>query len=143
MGRTLDFHRRAPTRGTVAVLAGVALALTGPRASAAPAEAVPVLTGIDPPGVTVGSESEWTLEGRALAGVSRFLVSGTGVAVVAIGAAREDRISLRIRVSADAAPGFHELRGVGPSGISNMLLFRVDHLPQAREVEPNDEPAAA
>ena len=48
-----------------------------------------------------------------------------------------------MRAAADALPGFREFRAIGPAGISNLLLFRVDSLPQSREAEPNDDPTQA
>jgi hypothetical protein len=113
--------------------------------STAPAVAgsLPVLEGIQPPGVQAGETVVWTVSGRALAGVERFLISGSGVEVVVIGRASDESIRLSVRASADALLGFREFRAIGPAGISNLLLFRVDMLPQSLEAEPNDEPAQA
>ena len=121
-------------------LAGVlAVLATAPEAAAE----VPLLEGIDPPGVQVGGTAVWTANGRALSGVERFLISGSGVEAVAIGPASDESIRLSVRVAADALPGFREFRAIGPAGISNLLLFRLDSLPQSREAEPNDGPTQA
>ncbi len=112
--------------------------------STAPAAAgTPVLEGIEPPGVRAEGSAVWTASGRDLAGVERFLVSGSGVEAVAIGLPANESIRLSVRAAADALPGFREFRAIGPAGISNLLLFRVDALPQSREAEPNDDPAQA
>jgi hypothetical protein len=113
--------------------------------AAAPAAAadVPVLAGVEPPAVRVGETAIWTVSGRALAGVERFLVSGSGVEAVASGPASDASIPLKVQAAAGALPGFRELRAVGPAGISNLLLFRVDSLPQSAEAEPNDDPVMA
>jgi hypothetical protein len=93
--------------------------------------------------VTRGETAEWTVTGLGLEGVERFLISAAGIEAVEIGPATEGSIRLRVRAATDADLGFGELRALGPSGISNLLLFRVDHLPQSREAEPNDDPAGA
>jgi len=121
------------------VLVAVALGMPQARAS----DAVPVLVAIDAPGVTLGATADWTVTGNALADVGRFLISGTGVEAVSVGPATAASIRLQVRASHDAAEGFRELRAVGPGGISNLLVFRVDRLPQIREAEPNDNRAVA
>jgi hypothetical protein len=128
--------RRALRLGLVGVLA--ALASTAGRAADPP-----VLERIDPPGVRVGETATWTVTGRGLAGVERFLIADAGIQAVAAGPAADTAIRLKIRAGPEASPGFHELRAIGPGGISNLLLFRVDTLPEAREAEPNDDRDAA
>jgi hypothetical protein len=127
--------------GTALVLLTAALAVA--QAGARAADAVPVLAGIDPPGLTLGATVDATLTGSGLARVERFLVSGTGLEVATVGAATETTIRVRGHAHVDAQPGFRTLRAVGPSGISNLILLRLDTLPQSREAEPNDDPAAA
>ena len=112
-------------------------------AAGAVAAGVPVLEAIEPPGVRPGETATCQVKGRSLAGVERFLISGSGVEAVASGAGPGGLIRLSVRAAADALPGFRELRAIGPGGISNLLLFRVDSLPQSGEAEPNDDPAAA
>jgi hypothetical protein len=131
-------------------LAGVLAGALGPpagppgRASAAMAAGpIPALAGLDPPGVTVGETAEWTITGRGLSRVERLLISGTGIEVVAIRPDSDESLRITVRAAAGAEPGFRELRAVGPGGISNLLMFRVDHLPQSREAEPNDDPGEA
>ena len=131
--------RMVATRA-LAALAGVLAVLAAAPAAAA---GVPVLAGIDPPGVQAGGTVVWTVNGRSLAGVERFLISGSGVEAVAIAPASDESIRLSVRTGADALPGFREFRAIGPSGISNLVLFRVDSLPQTREAEPNDDPTQA
>jgi hypothetical protein len=104
---------------------------------------VPALAAIDPPGALVGQTTECRLTGTALADVDRFLVSGDGIQVVAVGPATETSIGLRVSVMPGAVPSFRALRAVAAAGISNLMLFRLDTLPQSSESEPNDEPARA
>jgi hypothetical protein len=127
-------------------IAGVLLIIADllPRHSAESATGlIPELVGIDLPGVVAGETADWTVTGRGLAGLDRLLISGSGVEVVAIGAITAGSIEVRVKAMPDAPLGFRELRAVGPSGVSNLLVFRVDHLRQSRESEPNDDPAAA
>jgi hypothetical protein len=46
-----------------------------------------------------------------------------------------ETLTLRIAISADAAPGKRELRVASPQGISNPLIFCVGQLPEFREKE--------
>jgi len=50
---------------------------------------------------------------------------------------------VRVTIAADAEPGFRELRVTTGNGLSCPLRFHVGRLPECREAEPNDNPAAA
>jgi hypothetical protein len=104
---------------------------------------VPVVTGVFPPGATVGQSTEWKVSGRNLGKVKNLVISGRGVEVVSFSSQEENSATARIRVSDDAEPGFREVRLDGPSGISNLVLVRIDRLKQVLEVEPNQEIAEA
>lgn len=116
-------------------------ALAGPPAEPAATAAAPVLTGVFPPGTVAGTTTRWSVTGRGLGRVERFLVSGEGVSIVPAGPGSDGRISATVRVALGAMPGFREMRVDGPAGVSNVMLFRVDSLPQLVESEPNDDPA--
>ncbi|SIO02054.1 hypothetical protein SAMN05444166_2068 [Singulisphaera sp. GP187] len=103
----------------------------------------PVLTGLSPPGVTVGRTTKWTLSGRNLDGGTRLRSSGVGVEVLEPKLTADGRLVVSARASASAVPGIRELRADGPFGLSNLLLFRVDTLDPFPEVEPNDDSAHA
>ncbi len=100
----------------------------------------PVLSGIVPPGLTAGRTTGWVVTGRNLGPVERFLVTGGGIEVVEKATRADGSIALMVRADAGAEPGFREVRADGPHGVSNLVLVRVDHLPQVVEAEPNDEP---
>ena len=108
-----------------------------------PAEAIPVVTSIFPPGLSRGATTEWTVSGRNLGKVERLLISGDGVDVVEIKSKSNGTILAAVRASGDAAPGFREVYTEAPDGLSNLLVIRVDHLPQTMETEPNDDLAYA
>lgn len=103
----------------------------------------PVITGLTPPGVTVGGTTKWTLSGRNLDGVEQLRISGGGVDVLEHKLTAAGQLEVSVRTRATAEPGIHELRADGPSGLSNLVLFRVDTLNQVEESEPNDDPAHA
>ncbi len=104
---------------------------------------VPVLTGINPPGATIGSATDCTLSGRNLGKVEEVRISGRGVKFVLAEGRSDDAAKARIVVDSDAELGFRDVRLDGPGGLSNLVPIRVDPLKQVAEVEPNDRPADA
>ncbi|MDR3636814.1 MAG: PPC domain-containing protein [Isosphaeraceae bacterium] len=121
------------------VLAQRIVTKNAPRA----AESVPVVSSIFPPGLTRGATTDWTVTGRNLGTVESFLISGGGVEVVEIKSKSAGTVVVAVRAAADAAPGFREVYAEAPDGLSNLLVVRVDQLPQIIEAEPNDDPAHA
>jgi hypothetical protein len=113
------------------------------KAEPRPAESVPALTGVSPPGAVIGATTEWTISGRNLTSVERFHVSGKGVEIAEVKSKSAGTAVLAVRAAADAEPGFRELRAEAPDGYSNLLVVRVDRLAQTAETEPNDDPAKA
>ncbi len=105
--------------------------------------AAPGLAGIFPPGLTVGATTELAIDGRPIDGATRLVVAGGGVEVVGFIPDGDRAAKARVRVDRDARPGFREARLDGPGGLSNLVMIRVDSLPQVVEVEPNDAPAQA
>ena len=99
--------------------------------------------GLAPPGITIGTTAEWTVNGQNLAEVKRFLISGEGVTIVDRKPKSDSALALTIRARPGAAPGLREFLAESPGGLSNVLLFRVDTIPQVMEREPNDDPARA
>jgi hypothetical protein len=99
----------------------------------------PAIVAITPAGATVGKTTEWTVVGRNLQTVERWLFSGAGVEVVDA-KPKEDGTStqLQVKVADSAEVGYREIRAIGTKGLSNLALFRVDRLDQVVEVEPND-----
>jgi hypothetical protein len=51
-----------------------------------------------------------------------------------------ERVTLRIKINPDAAPGNREIRLLTPTGISNPMVFQIGVLPEVAETEPNDTP---
>ena len=97
----------------------------------------PAITSITPPGSPLGKTIEWTVAGSNLAAVAEWRISGKGVSLVAT-ATGKDSAKLRARVDPDAEPGYREVRALGPNGVSNLALVRIDHQDLVAEIEPND-----
>ena len=51
-----------------------------------------------------------------------------------------ERLTIRVKIPADAPPGRREIRLLGQTGLSNPLVFMVGTLPESLETEPNDTP---
>ncbi len=125
--------------------AGSIVALVGLFAWPAFSQAVrrnyspPVVSSVFPPGATIGATVEWKFAGRGLAKVRHVLVSGEGVRTKGFEASDDSHAVATAEVDKGAAPGYRELRLEGPEGVSNLVIVRLDTLPQAVEIEPNDE----
>ncbi len=131
------------------VRAGILIAMVGLWAWPAPAQSTrrsfspPVVTSVFPPGATVGTTVEWRFTGRGLQKVRQLVVSGGGVKLIGFEAADDARAVATVEIGKDAAPGFRELRLEGTDGVSNLMIVRLDTLPQEIEAEPNDAPGEA
>ncbi|MCR9201774.1 MAG: hypothetical protein NXI04_24270, partial [Planctomycetaceae bacterium] len=76
---------------------------------------------------------------------SALVFSHPGISAVGKTDAAGKPVPNQFVVSVDSAtqPGLYDVRVQGLFGISNPRLFRIDTLPEIREVEPNNEPTAA
>lgn len=134
-----------PSPGLFAILVAATLAprATGqaPAAKAQVPNATepPAIASIHPPVATIAGTTEWIVKGANLTPTSRWLISGDGVNVGEI-AAIEGGLKVQVRVAPDASPGYRDVRVLGPSGISNLAIVRIDRLGLKPEIEPNDEP---
>ena len=100
----------------------------------------PIITGIYPPGGSLGTTIEWTLTGRGFSKSKDLRGLGPGIQLIDFQAVGDTQAKATVQIASGAIPGFRELRVDGPDGISNLVLVRIDRLPQVLEVEPNDEP---
>jgi hypothetical protein len=101
------------------------------------ADGPPGITSISPPGAPLGKMTEWTVSGSNLGAVTDWKVSGAGVSVVGV-KADKNVATLQVKVDANAAAGYREVRAVSAKGISNLALVRLDNLALVQESEPND-----
>lgn len=135
-------------RGWMGAAGGILIAVVWPLVaivqavdvfdSTAAGERAPVVSQLFPPGVALGGEERWLIEGRNLGGVERVLVEGGGVEVEVVSVS-DRRVVARARANAGATPGYREVRVEGRDGVSNLRLIRVDKLSQVTEAEPNDQ----
>ena len=102
------------------------------------ADPTPLITGIFPPGVTVGTRQTWTINGHNLDQVKSLFATGTGLTFSPIQRERADGpIRVDVTASPEAEATYRAIRADGPSGVSNLALIRVDWLEQVEEVEPD------
>ena len=105
-----------------------------------PAVRTPLITGVFPPGVTVGTSQTWTIKGQNLDQVESLFATGTGLS---FGPIRHDGadgpLTVEVLASTDAITTYREIRADGPSGVSNLALIRVDWLTQVVEAEPDGQ----
>jgi hypothetical protein len=119
----------------------VAAAVLGVLVGAAPAAAqLPGarLNSVFPAGARQGATAECSLSGADLAGASGLYFSHPGISAVPSGPNK-----FTVRVAAGVPVGAYDVRAVTPRGLSNFRAFAVGDWPEAREQEPNDEPARA
>ncbi len=104
---------------------------------------IPHISGVWPPGVTIGERQVWTIAGRNLDRVQTVVASGKGLTFGPIVLdPMGQSLTVEVHAAADAESSYREIRVDGPSGISNLALVRVDPLAQVVEVEPNDQTPA-
>ena len=103
----------------------------------------PVISSVFPPGGTVGTSVQWTLNGRGLSKIRQLMISGSGIKTTSFEARGENQAVATVAIDANADPGYRELRVEGADGVSNLLLARIDTVKQVVEVEPNNRPSEA
>ena len=128
-------------RQVAAVLAWVCLPLW---ALAQPATLpFPRLYTVMPLGGKLGTTVRVTISGIDLEGVTTLVFAHPGlVASPAPDPAKPGQFlpnQFDVRIAANTPVGLHEVRAVGQYGISNPRVFAVSDLPEAMEVEPNND----
>jgi hypothetical protein len=98
----------------------------------------PALGNISPAGLQRGVETEVVFNGNRLTDVQEVLFYSPGVTVQSIAADGENKAKAKLVVAPDCRLGIHAVRLRTASGVSNLKTFMVGHLPEAKEVEPNN-----
>ena len=93
-----------------------------------PAEVSPIIEGVFPPSVRLGETQRIAIVGKSLERIDRCLVSGEGVEAKLTSAATAAKVEIEVTARPDAAPGCREFRMAGASGITNLMILRIDHL---------------
>ncbi len=134
-------------RRVIALMAWLVAVLMVSHSSAQPASqrtvSPPVVTGVFPPGASVGTTLDWTISGRGFSKVRQVFVSGSGLKVLEFVTKGESQAVASVSVEPGAETGYRELRVEGTDGVSNLVLVKIDARPQVIEIEPNDEPLTA
>jgi hypothetical protein len=117
-------------------LSGTALAQR--RRQQGPALPQPVLRSVFPLGVAVGGTAEVTLRGLDLEGVTTLWFDHPGLTATHV-----KGLTFRITCAKETSQGLHDVRAVGPYGISNPRVIAVSGRPEAVEIEPNNTPEQA
>jgi hypothetical protein len=119
----------------LAALALVAALLPGIAEAQLPQ---PRLQAVYPPGGRAGETVEVQLAGADLEGVDALWFDHPGLR-----AFRRKAGTFVVAIATGVPVGHHDLRAVGPLGVSNPRAFVVGDRPEAREAEPNNTPAQA
>jgi hypothetical protein len=98
----------------------------------------PRLAGLSPCGGRAGESVTLTVTGTDLEGANSLWFDHPGFRAFLLKGA-----TFRVAIGPDVPPGHHDVRAVGPLGISNARVFVVGGRPEAVEVEPNDARATA
>lgn len=104
------------------------------------------LSSVFPPGAQQGTTMEVTVGGGTdLDELDQMVFSHPGIVATAKKDASGNLVAntFTVTVAADVPVGLYDCRVRGLFGVSNPRLFRVDSLPETREVEPNNAKAQA
>lgn len=101
--------------------------------------ATPNLGAIRPPGAQRGTEVQVTLSGARLGDAQEILYYQTGLTTTKLEKIDDNQIKATIAIAPDCSLGLHDLRVRTATGISELRTFSVGALPEAAEVEPNND----
>jgi len=118
-----------------ALAAGVLGALLFSELAAAVA---PVFTTILPRGGQRGTEVEAVVTGNNLGDAVEILFHEPGITVLSLEAEDERKVNVRLSIAEDAPLGPQGLRIRTRTGVTDLQLFSVGHLPELDESEPNN-----
>jgi hypothetical protein len=99
----------------------------------------PVISGMTPDGVQRGTEAEFTFSGANLDNAQEILFYTPGFTVKKLEAPADNQLKALVAIAEDAQLGLHAFRLRSTSGVSNLKTFAVGHLPETKEVEPNND----
>ncbi|QDV35163.1 PPC domain-containing protein [Tautonia plasticadhaerens] len=131
--------RLRPPRLAPTALLALLLLIAAPARAQVPQHR---LDAVFPAGGQLGQEAEVQLVGGELESVEGLWFDHPGIrAARAGGDATPPRF--RVSIAPDVPPGLHDVRAVGPLGVSNPRAFAVGLRPEEAEREPNNGPDEA
>src|SRR5438128_795108 len=113
------------------------IALLALCSSAAWAES-PNLTKVSPRGGQRGTEIDLVLSGTQLKDAQEVFLYQPGLEVLKLEATDDKTVKVRLKITAEAALGEHQLRLRTATGISDLKTFSVGPFPVVDEKEPNN-----
>jgi hypothetical protein len=108
-------------------------------AACAAEAASPALSAIRPTGGQRGTELEVTLSGARVGDAQEILYYQPGISTVSLAKVDDNNVKAKIKIAPDCRLGLHDLRLRTATGISELRTFSVGAMPEATEVEPNNE----
>jgi hypothetical protein len=101
--------------------------------------ASPALSNIRPVGGQRGTELELTLSGARLGDAQEILYYQPGISTVSLSKVDDNNVKAKIKIAPDCKLGLHDLRVRTATGVSELRTFSIGALPEASEVEPNND----
>jgi len=101
--------------------------------------ASPSMTGVRPLGGRRGTEVDVVLSGGRLADAKEVLYYQPGIATSKLEVVNDGQVKVKLKIAPDCRLGLHDLRLRTATGISEVRTFSVGALPDAAEVEPNND----
>src|SRR5579864_2029036 len=98
----------------------------------------PRLQSVIPAGYTAGNSVDITVAGGDLEGVNALWFDHPGLRAFHL-----KGLTFRVAIAPGTPIGQHDVRALGPLGVSNPRVFVVSDRPELRETEPNNLPAQA
>ena len=128
----------APTRWVV-----VAISLVVGICACSPTFAAePTISLVQPTGGQRGTQVELTIRGLRLNDAEQIIFYEPGLEVAKLEAGKPAKVKVQVKIAPESRLGMHALRVRTATGVSNLLTFAVGALPEAAEVEPNNDFAA-
>ena len=111
--------------------------------SCAPAIAAePTINLVQPTGGQRGTQVEVAINGLRLNDAQQIIFYEPGLEVTKLEAGKPTQVKVQVKISPEIRLGMHAFRVRTATGVSNLLTFAVGALPEAAEVEPNNDFAA-
>lgn len=99
----------------------------------------PEVSSISPVGFQRGVETELTINGTNAGEVVELHFYSPGFTVHSLEKINDNSLKAKVTAAADCRLGIHAVRARSLDGISNLKTFTVGALPEAKEVEPNND----
>ena len=99
----------------------------------------PSLTAVRPIGGQRGTEIEVTFSGARLGDAQEIIFYKPGVTATAITKVDDNSVKAKLKIAADSALGWHDLRLRTATGLSELRGFSVGAFSETTEVEPNND----